>query len=183
MTPNGSKKAAAEHSRKTGLLLLIHERLARYGRSVRKQVFEAVEETNGVPHVAWLEWVDIDCILNAQGENSSLPILVVAVPMINAKDQALIVAEMAKDDFDEKRNIVLVQSCKDDLTLVTTLGQQHRDKNYERPVKYLKCAGCTLHQPGAKKCSRCLRVSYCSVRCQRSHWKKHRLTCVDSTTL
>jgi len=37
------------------------------------------------------------------------------------------------------------------------------------------CAMC--HKTGHKKCAACLAVSYCSQKCQRQHWKKHRGQC------
>ena len=45
--------------------------------------------------------------------------------------------------------------------------------------KSLRCTHCATLLPRSKlkKCSRCRRVLYCSRRCQKSHWKKHKADC------
>ena len=39
----------------------------------------------------------------------------------------------------------------------------------------LCAAGCGM--AGDKKCAKCKLASYCSVECQRAHWKVHKKTC------
>ena len=49
------------------------------------------------------------------------------------------------------------------------------------------CAFCnsssSLNGPPLKRCSRCHNVLYCSVVCQRSHWKTHKQTCSSRITV
>lgn len=46
---------------------------------------------------------------------------------------------------------------------------------------YLKeaapCAQCRKRVPVMMQCSKCKMVQYCSVACQKSHWKNHKLVC------
>lgn len=48
----------------------------------------------------------------------------------------------------------------------------------------LRCRSCgNLEAKGGgalKKCMRCLKVRYCSVECQKTDWKKHRMECVKA---
>ena len=39
------------------------------------------------------------------------------------------------------------------------------------------CARCAIVHEDVKKCARCKLVKYCSVRCQKADWPKHKLTC------
>ena len=39
------------------------------------------------------------------------------------------------------------------------------------------CASCEAEALTLKKCSGCLTVSYCSLECQKSHWKTHKSIC------
>lgn len=41
-----------------------------------------------------------------------------------------------------------------------------------------RCDGCQTNVEKVKKCGRCLVASYCSEKCQKSAWPKHRETCV-----
>jgi hypothetical protein len=50
------------------------------------------------------------------------------------------------------------------------------------------CAVC--HEDGPKNCSKCKKISYCSIACQRKDWPEHKLVCgkqapakVESTKL
>ena len=49
------------------------------------------------------------------------------------------------------------------------------------------CGNCN-HSTGTKSCARCINISYCSKKCQISHWKVHKWTCsgnieIRSTTI
>ena len=52
--------------------------------------------------------------------------------------------------------------------------------DFERKID-LHCANCGVEGVFKKRCSRCRAVSYCSVECQRKHWKKggHKNVCCD----
>ena len=39
------------------------------------------------------------------------------------------------------------------------------------------CANCLLQQLSMKKCAGCKTVYYCCIRCQRTHWALHRVSC------
>ena len=38
--------------------------------------------------------------------------------------------------------------------------------------------GVTCGEPGSKRCSKCLSVTYCSSKCQRQDWTRHKRLCV-----
>ena len=40
-----------------------------------------------------------------------------------------------------------------------------------------KCSYCATQSSELKRCSNCLSVQYCSVHCQKKHWKKHKENC------
>lgn len=42
----------------------------------------------------------------------------------------------------------------------------------------MSCYNC--HQNGARRCTRCLHVTYCSRECQTQHWSRHRENCIPS---
>lgn len=44
-----------------------------------------------------------------------------------------------------------------------------------------RCNGCQLVSQTLRRCSRCLTVQYCSVVCQKQHWKQHKSECVPCT--
>jgi hypothetical protein len=48
------------------------------------------------------------------------------------------------------------------------------------------CANCSRRplasEPAFKRCSACIAVHYCSVACQRAHWKAHKPHCKASTS-
>ncbi|EQC32066.1 hypothetical protein SDRG_10263 [Saprolegnia diclina VS20] len=47
-----------------------------------------------------------------------------------------------------------------------------------------RCAACDKKAPAGadlKRCTRCQCVFYCDATCQRSHWKDHKVNCVDPT--
>jgi MYND finger/Zinc finger, C3HC4 type (RING finger) len=45
--------------------------------------------------------------------------------------------------------------------------------------EWIKCdGGCGTSNP-KNKCSKCLTMYYCSVQCQRKHWKEHKHCCVS----
>lgn len=46
--------------------------------------------------------------------------------------------------------------------------------NWYQPV----CAGPDCSRGSTKTCSRCRKVKYCCVECQRQHWSEHKKTCV-----
>ena len=39
------------------------------------------------------------------------------------------------------------------------------------------CYYCEESTSNLKKCSRCRNVSYCSIECQRTDWKRHKVDC------
>ena len=41
------------------------------------------------------------------------------------------------------------------------------------------CACCNKLTFTAKKCGRCVRMNYCSKRCQSEHWKSHKSQCIQ----
>ena len=45
-------------------------------------------------------------------------------------------------------------------------------------VVKMSCYNC--HQNGARRCTRCLHVTYCSRECQTQHWSRHRENCIPS---
>lgn len=40
-----------------------------------------------------------------------------------------------------------------------------------------RCAACSTSLLHAKRCTRCLAVSYCTTNCQKSHWRSHKPDC------
>ena len=42
------------------------------------------------------------------------------------------------------------------------------------------CATCFVKKIKLKNCSRCKKISYCSLVCQKTHWNKHRFYCTSS---
>lgn len=53
------------------------------------------------------------------------------------------------------------------------------DSDYNERIssKMMECMGCK-HKMASKKCSRCLKASYCSIECQKVHWKlEHKSKC------
>ncbi|KAJ3329908.1 hypothetical protein HDU76_006905 [Blyttiomyces sp. JEL0837] len=48
----------------------------------------------------------------------------------------------------------------------------------ERRLALVVCAGCGSVGEGYKMCSRCLKVVYCDVACQKKHFKVHKVDCV-----
>eukprot|EP01083_Nonionella_stella_P114667 339315_1 len=49
--------------------------------------------------------------------------------------------------------------------------------NVQIRTKKISCAFCSQHSEKPKRCSRCQSVWYCSVECQRPHWKVHKKLC------
>ena len=47
-------------------------------------------------------------------------------------------------------------------------------------VKEARCLACNAAKP-TKTCGRCKKVKYCSLQCQRLHWKEHKKLCVPAT--
>lgn len=45
------------------------------------------------------------------------------------------------------------------------------------PVSLGECANCRTTKGTLKACSACHKVSYCSITCQRAHWKTHKPLC------
>jgi len=45
---------------------------------------------------------------------------------------------------------------------------------------FKSCLCCLKQVDGSKKCGRCRTASYCSVECQKQHWKVHKNNCKDS---
>jgi MYND finger len=43
------------------------------------------------------------------------------------------------------------------------------------------CAGC--FNPAPLKCAKCRSISYCSQKCQKLHWKVHKLECLDAANI
>ena len=46
----------------------------------------------------------------------------------------------------------------------------------------MKCEYCGVKPSERLLCSRCRRVAYCNVECQRAHWKTHKTKCVEDST-
>jgi hypothetical protein len=67
----------------------------------------------------------------------------------------------------EELNIFRDLSLHDDL--VTKFSED--SKNFKQ------CNVCSKITPTLKKCSRCKKVNYCSVECQKEDWKIHKKTC------
>ena len=40
-----------------------------------------------------------------------------------------------------------------------------------------ECLHCLVSKPGLTKCSRCQDAYYCSMFCQKKHWKIHKQVC------
>lgn len=47
----------------------------------------------------------------------------------------------------------------------------------------VRCEGCFEEGAWTKKCSRCKKVFYCSVECQRAHWPRHKKVCYETAPL
>jgi len=47
---------------------------------------------------------------------------------------------------------------------------------------FKSCLCCLKQVDGSKKCGRCRTASYCSVECQKQHWKVHKNNCKDSNS-
>ena len=53
-----------------------------------------------------------------------------------------------------------------------------RDMGVKRTnVTYKLCASCGAEEGPLVKCGKCLSTYYCNARCQREHWRAHRLSC------
>ena len=44
----------------------------------------------------------------------------------------------------------------------------------------MSCFGCMSEPDSVKRCSRCKINTYCSVRCQTAHWRRHKPNCLPS---
>lgn len=61
---------------------------------------------------------------------------------------------------------------------VRHLNKRHKRCPKHRKIKYHKiCVNCETKSENMKKCSRCKVVYYCSSKCQRADWKKHKKIC------
>eukprot|EP00966_Prymnesium_polylepis_P129783 3001320-Prymnesium_polylepis.4 len=47
----------------------------------------------------------------------------------------------------------------------------------ERVHERMRCANCGVSTLAAKRCARCMAVSYCSVECQQANWTQHKVSC------
>ena len=65
-------------------------------------------------------------------------------------------------------------------TLMKVLAD--RLTEYLKPKKIELCYNLKCSKEGTKKCSRCHTVYYCSLECQKSHWKHHKLVCKSSSS-
>lgn len=74
-------------------------------------------------------------------------------------------------------------------SFVLTLTREEVDRRRLelKPAAMLKklkgqrsCDQCLKVFAKLKKCSRCQAVQFCSVECQKTHWKKHKLVCGKS---
>ena len=60
----------------------------------------------------------------------------------------------------------------------------HHKSDSSQSVDLMPCTYCKeLTKPeNLLKCSRCRKVFYCNKQCQKNHWSKHKLDCIDTST-
>ena len=60
------------------------------------------------------------------------------------------------------------------------LKHKRPQENSEKEKSQGGCASCGIASTDLKKCSSCKRTKYCSVECQKRHWKVHKKICKSS---
>ena len=69
------------------------------------------------------------------------------------------------------------------LQLTTTqqwiIGPSRPSPEMQDLFQLYRCGFCGKEGKG-KRCSKCMRVAYCSLECQRQDWKGHRVTCMSA---
>jgi len=106
---------------------------------------------------------------------------------IKTKDRALLlvmsVYRMATNHFTFSDNIELHPSYNEFIIgalLMITRFLEVEDEESDSSSR--KCANCGATE-ATKLCGRCKRQRYCSVECQKSDWKEHKLRCQPPTSL
>ena len=90
---------------------------------------------------------------------------------------------LQKNDLDSSftRCVVYFLLCDPDVKLYAAgdfLGMT--TANFLPKTGGVSCASCDKHIFAAKKCGRCMQVSYCSKKCQVRHWKSHKRQCIPA---
>ena len=60
---------------------------------------------------------------------------------------------------------------------ICTLQKELRENKVKKLKSARFCSYCRSRNSDWKRCGRCLNAYYCSVDCQRAHWKKHKHDC------
>ena len=66
---------------------------------------------------------------------------------------------------------------------LTDLDLHEGYERMKKREKESKCSYCGQTSENLRKCTRCQAVQYCNKDCQQKHWKLHKVSCKESTTI